>query len=338
LIDPRFYRFAGPLSFERAVSALGATPVHGGDTLITGMAPSSTAQMSELCYFDRPPSADKAALYVGACLVPIGMADSVPSASAVVEVTHPRQAFARIAANLVFHRPFATSTIGEAPRLDATAKIASDAVLQPGCVVGPGAQIGARSVIGANAVIGPGVTVGMDCHIGANASVTFALMGNRVFVSEGARIGGTGFGVAAGPAGTIDVVHMGRVIVQDDVSIGCNTTVDRGVFDDTVIGEGTKIDNLCQIAHNVILGRQVMIAALSGISGSTILEDGVTVAGAVGVADHLVIGKGARLAARAAVMHSVPAGETWGGMPAKPHKRFLREVAWLAAQASKRGN
>jgi UDP-3-O-[3-hydroxymyristoyl] glucosamine N-acyltransferase len=126
------------------------------------------------------------------------------------------------------------------------------------------------------------------------------------------------------------------VIVQDGVSIGAHTCVDRGAFDDTVIGENTKIDNLVQIAHNVVIGRNCAIAGHCGLSGSAVVGDGVQMGGRVGLADHVTIGSGARLAAAAGVMHDVPAGESWSGIPARPVRQFFREVAWLTKAASRK--
>ena len=122
------------------------------------------------------------------------------------------------------------------------------------------------------------------------------------------------------------------MIIQDHVSIGANSCVDRGAFDDTIIGERTKIDNLVQIAHNVIIGRNVMMASFTGISGTSVIEDGVVMGGRVGIADHVHIGAGAKLAASAGIFRDIPAGETWGGVPAKPLRQYLREIAWMQRQ------
>jgi UDP-3-O-[3-hydroxymyristoyl] glucosamine N-acyltransferase len=203
-------------------------------------------------------------------------------------------------------------------------------------VIGAGAAIGAESEIGPNAVIGPGVAIGRRCKIGARVSIAFALIGDEVSILAGAVLGEQGFGVAGDASGPIDVPHLGRVIVQDRVTLGANSTIDRGVFNDTIIGEASKIDNLCHVAHNCVLGRGVLVAAFAGISGSTIVGDGVTMGGRVGVADHRTIGAGATIAGGAAVFQDVPKGEVWSGYPAKPLRKWLREAAWLSRKAGAR--
>ena len=210
-------------------------------------------------------------------------------------------------------------------------------MIEPGAVIGQGARIGRGSRIGANTVIGPGVHIGRDCDIGPGVSIRFALIGDRVKVYAGARLGEAGFGAAGGATGPVDVPQLGRVIVQDGVTVGANTCIDRGAFDDTVIGENTKIDNLVMIAHNCVIGRNCLIAGNTGLSGSVIVGDGVMFGGKAGVGDHIRIGKGARVAAGAGVLADIPEGETWSGYPAKPIRQFLRETVWVSKQAARKG-
>jgi UDP-3-O-[3-hydroxymyristoyl] glucosamine N-acyltransferase len=208
-------------------------------------------------------------------------------------------------------------------------------VIAPGVVLGENVRIGRGARLGPNTVVGPGVTIGRDCIIGSNVSIGFALIGDRVRIAAGAVIGEPGFGLAVSRRGAIDIPQLGRVILQDDVSIGSNSCIDRGAYEDTVIGEGTKIDNMVQIGHNVALGRGCVLAAHTGLSGSIRVGDGVQFGGQSGLADHLNIGSGAKIAAGAGVISDVPAGETWAGYPARPIRRWLREAAWVARQAKR---
>src|SRR5207248_6055397 len=175
-----------------------------------------------------------------------------------------------------------------------------------------------------------------NCSIGPGAVIGFALIGDHVRIYAGAVIGEAGFGAAPGPKGVVDLPQLGRVILQDGVTVGANSCIDRGAFEDTVVGENTKIDNLVQIAHNVVIGRNCVLAAHTGISGSTVVGDGCMFGGRAGVSDHVTIGSGARIAAAGGVAKEVPAGETWAGAPARPMARWLRETALLARLARQR--
>jgi UDP-3-O-[3-hydroxymyristoyl] glucosamine N-acyltransferase len=213
--------------------------------------------------------------------------------------------------------------------VDASARLEEGVIVEQGAVIGPEAQIGRGTRIAAGAIVGFRVAIGRDCFVGPCASVTHALIGNQVIIHAGARIGQDGFGFAMGPSGHYKVRQTGRVIIQDSVEIGANSTIDRGALKDTVIGEGTKIDNLVQIAHNVVIGRHCVIVAQTGISGSTVLEDFVAMGGQCGTVGHIRIGAGAQIAARSGVTSDVPRGERWGGFPAKPAASWAREVASL---------
>ena len=260
------------------------------------------------------------------------MAAHVPAHVAVIIARRPQSLFAK-AGRLLFPdavKPtrFANSAVShERAFVAPTATLEPGVILEPGAVIGDGAQVGSGTLVGPGAIIGANCRIGRDCVIGPNASVINAFIGNRVLIQAGARIGQDGFGFIGGANGLEKMPHVGRVIIQDDVEIGCNTTVDRGALDDTVIGEGTKIDNLVQIAHNVRIGRHCVITAHCGLSGSVMLGDGVMLGGRVGVADHIRIGSGAQIAATSGVMNDVPAGERWAGTPAQPIKEFFREVA-----------
>jgi UDP-3-O-[3-hydroxymyristoyl] glucosamine N-acyltransferase len=204
-------------------------------------------------------------------------------------------------------------------------------------VIEAGAEIGTSCRIGPCAVIGSGVIVGRDCRIGAHASLSHALLGARVYVYPGARIGQEGFGFASTTDGFLSVPQLGRVILEDDVEVGANSTIDRGSSRDTLIGAGSRLDNLVQIGHNVILGRCCVIVAQVGISGSTVLEDFVRVGGQAAMAGHLRIGQGAEIGAQAGVISDVDAGAKMLGSPAQAKRDFFRQIAMLKRMVKGKG-
>jgi UDP-3-O-[3-hydroxymyristoyl] glucosamine N-acyltransferase len=331
--DPRFFQDRGVISLQAVAELAGAVLADAshGQRTISGAAPLNRAGEEEVSFFSDPRYVDDLARTgAGACFLPANLADKAPRGCIVLVTPEVQLAFAKLAAHL--HPPHAME--GGGPQLHPTAVIEDDVLIAPGAVIGPRAVIGRGSKIGANAVIGPGVEIGRDCEIGPRASVSFALLGDRVKVYAGAVIGEAGFGVTGGRAGLMDIPQLGRVILQDGVTVGANSCIDRGAFEDTVIGEDTKIDNLVQIGHNVQVGRGCLFASQVGISGSTIIGDGVRFGGQAGIADHLKIGDGANLMARAGLMHDVPPRETWGGSPAMPGRQWLRQSAWLTRAVS----
>jgi UDP-3-O-[3-hydroxymyristoyl] glucosamine N-acyltransferase len=205
--------------------------------------------------------------------------------------------------------------------------------VDPGAAIGAEAEIGTGTVVGANAVIGAKVRIGRNCSIGPNASIAHALIGDRVILHAGCLIGQDGFGFVMVAGGHHKIPQIGRVIIQDDVEIGAGTTIDRGGLRDTVIGEGTKIDNQVQVGHNVSIGRHCILVAQVGIAGSAVIEDYVMLGGQAGVADSLTVGEGAKIGAKTGVHTNIPAGETWLGAPAMRARDFWRAMAVLQSAA-----
>jgi UDP-3-O-[3-hydroxymyristoyl] glucosamine N-acyltransferase len=342
--DAVFFTAATGLSLGEIARVAGASlPADADpDRVLTGAAPLESAGPTDLAYMDNARYGEALArTRAGACLVGTRFSARCPPGTVALVTRDPYRAYAALLARL--HpdalRPgsqFGARGLAPGAHVHPDARLEEGVTVDPGAVIGPDCEIGSGTVIGANAVVGPGVRVGRGCAIGAGATLSHALIGNRVIVHPGARLGQDGFGFAMG-ASHLKVPQIGRVIVQDDVEIGANTTVDRGASRDTVIGEGTKIDNLVQIAHNVVIGRHCVIVSGVGISGSTTLEDYVVLGGQVGVVGHVRIGRGAQIAGSSNVNRDVPPGSRWGGTPAKPVRTWFRELTTLARLAERSG-
>lgn len=333
--DPRFFRRAGPHSLAAVVDAAsggeeGAAEAPPRRLMLHRIAPLAVATTEDVtyCLNNRKYLPALAETKAGAVIVHADMRDKVPETAVAIVAADPQVAWARVAA--LFHpRPPVSPGIHPSAVVAASARIDPTAEIGPLAVIGENVTIGPRCHIAPLAVIGDGVELGRDVRIGPHASVTHALIGDRVYIYPGARIGQDGFGFAITPEGFHTIPQVGRVVIENDVEVGANTTVDRGALEDTVIGAGTRIDNLVQIAHNVRIGRACVIVAHVGISGSTVLEDQVVLAGQVGVAGHLRIGKGSRIGAQAGVMADVPPRSELVGAPAQPVKAFFKEIATI---------
>ena len=316
-------------SWTGAVLAAWADPARS----IYDVAPLDAAGPRDLTFLDNPKYLEALqTTRAAAAFVSASHAERAPASCAALVTPQPYRAMATAMARLfpTAARPassFGGEGVSERAHVHPQARLEPGVTVDPGAVIGPGAEIGAGAVIGANAVIGPNVRIGRECAIGANATIACALIGDRVIIHPGVHIGQDGFGFALGPQGHLKVPQIGRVIIQDDVEIGAGATIDRGANRDTIIGEGTKIDNLVQVAHNVIVGRHCVLVAQSGVSGSCVIEDFAALGGQAGLAGHLHVGMGAQIAASAGVMNDVPAGERWAGAPAQPARAFFREVA-----------
>ena len=320
------------------IAALTRAKLRDGDPVerrIRNVAPLDTATASDISFLDNSKYlGDLSGTRAGACLVAPRFAASVPHSIAVLETPHPYPAFVAVTRTLFAGMLRPTSLYGATGRANSahvhhSARLEANVTVDPLAVVGPRAQIGSGTVIAAGAVIGPDVCIGRDCSIGAGSTIVHALIGDRVIVHPGVRLGQDGFGYLPSPRGHQKIPQTRRVIVQDDVEIGANTTIDRGATRDTIVGEGTKIDNLVQIGHNCSIGRHCLIVSQVGISGSVTIGDFAVLGGQVGVADHITIGAGAMLGARAGVMSNVPAGARWGGFPAEPGGDWKRGVATI---------
>jgi UDP-3-O-[3-hydroxymyristoyl] glucosamine N-acyltransferase len=337
---PGFFHRAGPFTLAEISSASGANILGVQDRTIDDVRPLNAATERDLTFFENRKYASLlGTTRAGACILSPRDASKAPGGVSILTSDAPYGAFARV---LTLFYPDALRSKAAASRagsngalVHASANIAESAIIEPGAIVGREADIGEGSVVAAGAVVGYRVRVGNDCYIGPGATVTHAILGNGVIIHSGARLGQDGFGFAMSANGHFKVPQIGRVLVGDAVEIGANTTVDRGSLADTIIGEGTKIDNLVQIAHNVVIGRHCVIVAQCGIAGSAEIGDFVVMGAHSGVIGHVKVGAGAQIAGTAHVKDDVEAGARMGGTPARPFKEWAREIAAIRQLARK---
>jgi UDP-3-O-[3-hydroxymyristoyl] glucosamine N-acyltransferase len=338
MADRRFFDRAGPFTLDALSALSGARLLHvkDGARIISDVAPLETAGPADVSFFENRKYTEAfVRSHAGGAFVDEKAAEQAPPGMALLVSKEPYKAYA-LAAQAFYPAPQVVARRATSAFVDATAIVPEDCDIGPNVVIERGVRLGRRCRVGANTVIGGGVEIGDDCRIGANVTLSHCVIGSRVVLHPGVRIGQAGFGFAPDPRAPIKVPQLGRVMIGDDVDIGANTTIDRGSGHDTVIGSGSMIDNLVQIGHNVVLGRCCILAGQVGISGSTRLDDFVMIGGQGGLAGHLHIGNGAKIAAKSGLMRDVPAGETVCGSPAVPLGDFMRQTAVLQRLAKKK--
>jgi UDP-3-O-[3-hydroxymyristoyl] glucosamine N-acyltransferase len=337
MTEPAFFAPARRIEVGEIAALTGARLVDAAhsEIAIDRLAPASEGGENTLVFIEGKRNAAKLGLVrAAAVLCPEDMVDGAPPGVAVLASPKPQHAFAMVA-RLLFpqaSRPQpVTGETGISPGalIAEGAVVEEGAIVEAGAVIGVGASVGRGTIIAPHAVLGAGCSIGRDGYVGSGVTLQYAIVGDRVIIHPGAQIGQDGFGFLLGPNGFDKNPQIGRVVIQDDVEIGANTTIDRGALSDTIIGEGTKIDNLVQVGHNVHIGRRCVIAGHCGLSGSVTLGDYVMLGGRVGIADHITIGERAQLAASSGVMVDVPPGERWAGSPAQPMRQAFREIAAL---------
>jgi len=337
MADSRFFKRAGPFRLGELASLCGAELGKGcdPDAKIVDVAPLASAGPGDISFFDNPRYIDQMKTSAaGACIMQPDSVEHAPRGMVPLVSRNPYKAYALIA-RAFYAPPEIDPGVAESAIVSDSAVLGEGTRVEAGAVIGAQAEIGARCRISANAVIGDKVMIGDDTIIGANATLSHCIVGSRVVIFPGVCVGQPGFGYAIDPGGHVTVPQLGRVLIEDDVHIGANSTVDRGAGPDTVIGAGTVIDNLVHIAHNVLIGRSCVIAGQSGISGSTELGELVIMGGQSGLAGHVKIGAGVQIGGQSGVLKDLPPGARVMGKPARPVRQFLRELAVLSRLARK---
>lgn len=329
MADPRFFTNAGPFTLSQLAEIAQAEIARGNeDASYLDVQPLQSAGTTDVSFLDNK-------LYVsafevseaGVCICDQKYVEQAPEGMALLVTPEPYRAYARVA-QAFYPEAEVRPEIHASAHVSATAVVGEGCQIDAGAVISDGAEIGAGCRIGANSFIGPGVVMGNACDVGPNVTIQCAMIGRDCVFHPGARIGQDGFGFAPGVT-HLKVPQLGRVVIGDGVDIGANACIDRGAGPDTIIGSGTKIDNLVQIGHNVDIGQGCLFPALSGISGSTSVGKYVMMGGAAGIAGHLTIGDGAKIAAHSGVMRDIEPGQVVAGSPAQPAKEFWRQLAAL---------
>jgi UDP-3-O-[3-hydroxymyristoyl] glucosamine N-acyltransferase len=333
MADPRFFDCAGPFSASAIAALTDGTCTGEEATIFKDITSLETAQADSVSFFTNPKlSQSLRDTKAGAVLIaPAHQALCPPHVQAII-CDNPYRAMAQLAQAFYPLAAQGRPMPGERQEghlVHPRASLGKNLLLGLGAMIGPDAVLGDNCVIGAGAIIGHGVILGHDCVIGAHVSLGFCMLGNRVIVQSGARLGSDGFGFAPGQA-HIKIPQLGRVILQDDVEIGANCTIDRGALGDTTIGEGTKLDNLVHIAHNVELGRHCFLAAESGIAGSTKVGDYVQMGGQSGLGGHIEVGSHSVIGGKSLVVKSIPEKSSVSGSPARPRVEMYRDQAFVS--------
>lgn len=337
MVDTNFFKAKQNMTLAQVAEVTSAvlTDSSKADEKINSIATMASASEEDLCFFYDRKSKDKASeLKAKACITTEDLKSFVPENVIVLVSSDPKLAFIKLNEYMYSeHKP--TTGIDSSAKISPSAKIGKDCFIGANVVIGENVEIGDNCFIEPNVVIEHHCKIGSNCRIGNNASIAYSIIGNNCYIYTGARIGYDGFGFQLINGQHHRIPQLGRVIIGNDVEIGANSCIDRGALDDTVIGDGSRIDNLVQIAHNDKLGRGCVIVAQVGIAGSCNLGDYVVLGGQVGLADHLNIGTGAQIAAQSGVMRDVEAGAVMMGSPCVPFKDFMRQVSFLQKNSKK---
>tara|TARA_B100000959_G_C14921839_1_gene599881 strand:+ start:203 stop:1231 length:1029 start_codon:yes stop_codon:yes gene_type:complete len=332
MADPRFFKVAGPFSLgqlaEFSGSEIGDKSREG--QMFSDILPLDSATKNDVSFIDNRRYVEAFRnTKAGAVVVHPDLVDQASENIALLITEKPYTGYAKLTQAFYSQKAPKEDAVDAHAVVDASAKLGKNVSIDVGAVIGADVEIGVDTHIATNTFIGPGVVIGNNCQIASNITLTHCIIGNDVIIHTGVRIGQDGFGFATGMPRHTKVLQLGRVLIGNDVEIGANTTIDRGAGPDTIIGDGTKIDNLVQIGHNVQIGEGCLIVAQNGLAGSTVIGNFVALGGQVGVAGHLTIGDGAQVVAKSGVSTNIAPGVTVAGTPAQNARDHWKGLAML---------
>ncbi len=337
MADKVFYEYSGKKSIKEIVKITGAELLTAGreNEQIENICSIESAGAEDLCFFYDKKNKGKAQdIKAKACITINELAGLIPEGIIVLTIDNPKHAFIKLVEAFYAER-HPKQEIAKSAFIAKTAKLGKNCFVGPHAVIEEEVIIGDNCIIEANAVIARGCKIGNNCRIGNNASIAYCLMGDSCYVYTGARIGQDGFGFSVINGEHKRIPQIGRVIIGNDVEVGANTCIDRGALDDTIIGNGCRIDNLVQVAHNDRIGNYCILVAQTGIAGSCTFGDYVVCGGQTGFADHVKVGSGAQIGAQSGVMRDIEPGAIVMGTPTVPFKDFMRQVAFLQKNSKK---
>ena len=337
MADKVFYKNNGPKTIEEIAKITGAEIVTEGHNtdIIENVCSLDTASSNDICFFyDKKNKAKAAEIKAKACVTTKELANLIPDGVIILTAENPKNSFIALLDEF-YEEVFPSAKIESTAQIAPTATIGKNCYIGHNTVIEDDVVIGDNCIIEHNVVISHGCKIGNNCRIANNACIAYCLMGNDCYIYTGARIGHDGFGFSVINGRHKRIAQIGRVIIGNDVEVGANSCIDRGALDDTIIGDGTRIDNLVQVAHNVVLGKGCILVAQTGIAGSCKFGDYVVCGGQTGFADHLTIGSGVQVGAQSGVMRDIEPGSIVMGTPTVPFKDFMRQVAFLQKNSKK---
>jgi len=331
MVDQRFFQKSNEVTLKQIIKHCKISLPKGANKnlLFSDISSLDKAKSNHISFLDNTLYIEKfKKSKAGACFLRKQFLNITPKNMIPLVTENPYHAFA-ITAHIFYSSKNISQGIHPKSHIEGNAQYDKSVQIDPGAVISSDVEIDTNCKIGANTVILSGVKIGKNTLIGSNCSIGYSILGSNIKIHNGVKIGQDGFGFAENIKGYLKMPQLGRVIIEDNVEIGANTTIDRGTNPDTIIGRGSKLDNLVQIGHNVVIGKNCIIVSQTGISGSTVFGNNVIVGGQVGIAGHLKIGNNVKIAAKSGVMKNIENNGIVGGVPAIPIKNWHRQTIIL---------